>query len=109
MDISSIWAKICQKSKMLFYSTSLKSLSPQQLSNIVVGSVGTLITVEFVLLSQGKNCIVVLNHSQKPDHWARAQARLAVCISGFQGKSLSLFLTDILTITLQPPFVLWTP
>lgn len=88
---------------MLFYSTSFKSLSPQQLSNIVVGSVGTLITVEFVLLSQWKNCVVVLNHSQKPDHWVRAQTRLAVCISDFQGKSLSLFLIDILTITFQLP------
>lgn len=55
------------KVQRLFYSILLKSLSLQQLSNIVVGSVGTLITVEFVLLSQWKNCVVVLNHSQKAD------------------------------------------
>lgn len=35
----------------LFYSALLKSLSPQQLGNIAVGSVGTLMTVDFVLLS----------------------------------------------------------
>lgn len=33
----------------LFYSPLLKSFIPQDLSNIAVGSVGTLITVEFVL------------------------------------------------------------
>lgn len=35
----------------LFYSTLLKSLSPQQLGNIAVGSVGALMAVDFVLLS----------------------------------------------------------
>lgn len=51
----------------LFYSTLLKFLSPQQLSNFAVSSVGTLITAEFVLFSQWKNCLVVLSHSQKLD------------------------------------------